>query len=266
MEAVDEVTHPDTSETGLLLLIAATVVSHHCNNSFITLLYFIFFVDIKSKLKITKQPAHLKMSCNDKAVFMITANGPGTLTFQWYHRSKNSESKVPITEEGADSNTLVINSAQPQHAGHYSCCVRNEYGDLESEAACLNLKVSISKQPKDIILSSDKQHKAVFEVSVEGEETIKYHWMKVDQESIAESDIYDGVNGRKLTIKRLTEEVEGEYYCVVNNDTDEEVMSKKAKLIIGNIKLKSVCRVIQGVIVSLCKEALSACCRVMLLV
>ena len=62
----------------------------------------------------------------------IKASGPGILSYQWV------KDEIPIMDEqprgcsGMKSDTIIIESLQPEHCGEYSCVVRSQDGRFNS--------------------------------------------------------------------------------------------------------------------------------------
>ena len=184
------------------------------------------------------QPKSLRKYCGEEAVFMVTAEGADTITYQWL---KDGNSIIEDDKhEGARKHTLTINSLQSKHAGSYMCIVENEHGRTESEAVGLNLKVKVTDQPLSVNKTFGEE--AVIQVSATGQEPLKYQWRKAGEKGnyiISDSDNYFGTASNRLTVKSLTEELQGDYYCVVSNDVDQEE-SVKASLTMQRIQGKPI--------------------------
>ena len=69
---------------------------------------------------------------------MVTASGPGTLSYQWIKDGDDiTDTTLPDTT-GTNTPTLQINCLSPKHDGKYMCVI--SYGEecmLESEVATL---------------------------------------------------------------------------------------------------------------------------------
>lgn len=76
---------------------------------------------------ITVQPASMAIVSGETLSLSVTADGPGTLTYQW---SKNGEAIA-----GATSATLDLGTAQPASAGVYTVTVTNSNGAVTSSPA-----------------------------------------------------------------------------------------------------------------------------------
>ena len=173
--------------------------------------------------KITEQPRSLRKYCNEQAVFTVTANGPGTMVYQWKKDGKDIMNEKLY--ERARSNELSIACLQSKHAGQYSCIVENEHGKTTSKTVNLTLKVKISEEAQN--RSAHFGEKVIISVLATGQEPLEYLWKK-DGKKITdhEIDIYGGITSSKLTIRSMSEELQGNYQCVVSNAVDEEESCK----------------------------------------
>ena len=143
--------------------------------------------------------------------------------------------------EGSKSNELSISCLQSKHAGQYSCIVENEHGKTASKTVNLTLKVKISEISEEAQnRSAHFSEKVQIQVLATGQEPLEYLWKK-DGKTITdrESDIYGGINSSELTIKSMSEDLQGNYQCVVSNAVDEEE-SCKISLIMERKKRKSI--------------------------
>lgn len=168
------------------------------------------------KPNITSQPRSISLVSGEEAVFNITAEGTGTLAYQWQKDGKRVVDDHKT--RGAVGSELTISNVEPNHAGNYQCIVNNDYGEKESETVRLSLKVTITEQPQN--LCKQFSEKAVLQLSASGEEPIHYQWKK-DGRRIYDGVYYLGTTTNQLTVK-LTEEYQGDYWCIVKNDVNEE--------------------------------------------
>lgn len=80
---------------------------------------------------ITTQPASQTAAAGASVTFSVTANGEGTLTYQW----KKDGTLIP----GANAATYSIAAVSSTHAGSYTVSVANAWGSTESSSATLSL-------------------------------------------------------------------------------------------------------------------------------
>ena len=153
---------------------------------------------------ITTQPTAQTVFSGSKAIFIISATGPGQLTYQW---SKNG-----IAIADATAPTLIFPVARGPDSGTYSVTVTASSGTVVSNAVAL--KVLPPAVPL-ILLSPASQQVAlgasvVLTVQVEGRPTLIYQWRK---DSVALS----GETKASLSIPAVNSATIGSYDVVVSN-------------------------------------------------
>lgn len=79
---------------------------------------------------ITTQPAAVLATEGQATTFSVVAGGAGSLTYTWM--------KNGIVQRGATSAIYTISAVTGADAGHYTCLVRNEYGQVLSQSAELS--------------------------------------------------------------------------------------------------------------------------------
>ena len=92
--------------------------------------------------------------------------------------------------------------------------------------------ITITSQPRDVYLDVNDKEKAVFNITAEGSEPLRFQWMK-DDEPVEDKDNVEGTNGPKLTISRPKMVDEGQYHCIVSDDFGVKE-SQKVNLVLGN--------------------------------
>ena len=85
---------------------------------------------------ITVHPAAVSAAVGGNATFQVTAEGSGTLHYQWRFNSAN----IP---GAADMNTFSIVSVQPENVGSYDVVVSNAVGTVTSHSASLSTVTTI---------------------------------------------------------------------------------------------------------------------------
>ncbi len=80
---------------------------------------------------ITAQPTNQTVNAGTTVALSVTASGTAPLSYQWRRDGANIA--------GANSGTLVLNSAQPGDSGYYSVVVTNSLGVAVSSAAAINI-------------------------------------------------------------------------------------------------------------------------------
>ncbi|KAK0150447.1 B-cell receptor CD22 [Merluccius polli] len=108
-------------------------------------------------------------------------------------------------------NQLVLDPVGPQHAGSYSCSVRN-YPHLRSPEETLTVQYapntpSVSVSPSGEIAEGSS---VTLSCSSDANPAANYTWFKEHDDSVGES-------GQNYTITNITSELGGHYYCQAHN-------------------------------------------------
>lgn len=119
---------------------------------------------------IAAQPQAISVLAGQPASFSVTAQGTGSLVYQW----RKGGTAIP----GATSTTYSIASAQTGDAGAYSVVVTNHAGTVTSADAALtvNTPPSITAQPSDLTVTEGQA--AQFTVTAAGTGPLSYQWQK----------------------------------------------------------------------------------------
>ena len=160
----------------------------------------------------------------EQATFTIMAKGSEPFSYQWRKRGRDIEDGDYV--KGANTHTLTVQNIQFKQMGQYSCIVKNEFGEIESQKATLNLKPHIIESPQNVTTESLKE--TTLTVSATGTEPLKYQWMKDDEVIHNDENVYGG-DTSMLTIKCTDLMDKGCYSCVVKNQFGE-VTSRRAYL------------------------------------
>ncbi|MBK9248760.1 MAG: choice-of-anchor D domain-containing protein [Ignavibacteria bacterium] len=151
---------------------------------------------------ISKNPRDTTV-CNGASVTLsVTANGTG-LTYQWQ--------KDGVNVDGAQSNTLNLNSISNANAGAYIVIVKNSCNlTTASSSAILSLResASITEQPVDLTIQTNLT--ATFTVKALGS-NLKYQWMKNNVNRLNDTL-------PTLTINNVILIDSGNYKCIVRNE------------------------------------------------
>jgi len=157
-------------------------------------------------------------SCPGTAVsFSVTANGEGTLTYQWYHGS------TPLSDggsvSGATSAQLQISAIESSDSGSYTVTVTGACDAATSRAATLTVKAptAITAQPEAVSVYSGDT--ASFSVTASGEGTLTYQWSH-GSTPLSDGDRVSGATGAQLQITEAEEGNAGDYTVVVTGECD----------------------------------------------
>ena len=91
-----------------------------------------------AKPAITSQPLNQTVTVGGSTSFVVTANGSGTLTYQWLFNNKPLNDGGGVT--GSRTAKLVLSNVQATRAGNYSVTVNNSVGAISSAGATLTVK------------------------------------------------------------------------------------------------------------------------------
>lgn len=150
---------------------------------------------------IITQPLSATKNVGDNHIIFVSARGSKPLNYQWY---KNTSSLIGLT-----SNELNLNNLQLNDDAYYYCEVTNNGYLVSSYSVKLNVVDSLSfiTQPSSIQVNPNSN--IFFSVSVITSSLVIYKWYK-------NSSIYPG-NTNTIYINSVTENEEGNYFCVVSN-------------------------------------------------
>ncbi|KAK0150444.1 B-cell receptor CD22 [Merluccius polli] len=129
-------------------------------------------------------------------------------SYIWY------QNNGPVTGSENPENQLVLDPVGPQHAGSYSCSVRN-YPHLRSPEETLTVQCtmnapktpSVSVSPSGEIAEGSS---VTLSCSSDANPAANYTWFKEHDDSVGES-------GQNYTITNFTSELGGHYYCHARN-------------------------------------------------
>ena len=88
---------------------------------------------------ITGHPQGQEKTFGEKVSLSVTANGMGDISYKWKKDDHDINTSTYPCCEGAITKTLTITCALPLYTGHYNCIVRNEFGEIESQTAELEV-------------------------------------------------------------------------------------------------------------------------------
>ncbi|KAK0132972.1 B-cell receptor CD22 [Merluccius polli] len=129
-------------------------------------------------------------------------------SYIWY------QNNGPVTGSENPENQLVLDPVGPQHAGSYSCSVRN-YAHLHSPEETLTVQCtmnapqtpSVSVSPSGEVVEGSS---VTLSCSSDANPAANYTWFKEHEDSVGEP-------GQNYTITNITSELGGHYYCQAHN-------------------------------------------------
>lgn len=129
-------------------------------------------VTVQTALKITTQPAGFSLLVGESGTLTVTAEGEGTLSYQWY--------KGDAEIAGATFSSLELNNVAEADEAVYKVKVTDQNGSIVSNGAnvVVDNQLKITKQPEavDVMVGSTTN----LTVEAEGEGTLTYQWYKGD--------------------------------------------------------------------------------------
>ena len=183
----------DTATSGTVLL------RQSGNNGYQTA---IFAMVSTVRPSISVNPQNQFAAVGSRVSFLVSANGPGTLTYQWRKNTFNIS--------GATGESYNISSAETTDTGTYDVVVSNAGGSTTSAAATLTVGIppSISVQPLNQEVTVGQN--ASFIVTATGTPPLNYQWRK-DGVSLT------GATGDSLTLNSVWPNQAGNYAVVITN-------------------------------------------------
>ncbi|KAK0140027.1 B-cell receptor CD22 [Merluccius polli] len=129
-------------------------------------------------------------------------------SYIWYQNNGS------VTGSENPENQLVLDPVGPQHAGSYSCSVRN-YPHLRSPEETLTVQCtmnapqtpSVSVSPSGEVVEGSS---VTLSCSSDANPAANYTWFKEHEDSVGEP-------GQNYTITNITSELGGHYYCQAHN-------------------------------------------------
>jgi subtilisin-like proprotein convertase family protein len=161
-------------------------------------------LSVVQPLSITSNPTSQTVNYGDTASFTVTAQGGGTLTYQWYFNHNTL-----LT--GATSPTLILNNVTLAQAGTYEVVVRNPFSSVTSTPVQLTvvLAAQIVNGPTDQTATNGDT--VSFTVTAQGTPPLAYQWYFNGTNSLAQG------TAATLQLTGVTTASEGTYQVVVSN-------------------------------------------------
>ena len=124
---------------------------------------------------IKTQPKDVNVTNGEEAIFTVEAEGEGTITYQWFSRP-NANADLTLVD-GAAKDSYTVTGTKDNNGWQFRCRVKNEGGEVYSNAATLTMTEAapptIKTQPKSANVKSGA--KAKFTVKVK-EKHVTYQW------------------------------------------------------------------------------------------
>ncbi len=185
-------------------------------------------------------PAGGKVHISGYAAFaVITAGGDQPFTYQWY---KNGQ---PLTNDarinGANAPILSISEIEPDDAAYYTVQVSNSAGADTSDPVRLSVGLQFARDLSDITVTSGRP--VDWPVEITGAiGNISFQWYKVDKQTKALVQVYDGgpVSGsatKCLHFIPVAPEHAGDYQVEVSDDFDTVLSGEGTLNVVDGVPL-----------------------------
>lgn len=161
--------------------------------------------DIFQAPEITRDPSSKQVRLGAKLLLRITATGKPLPSYQWFHNG--------IKVIGATSERFMINKTRRNHAGAYTCEVKNFVGKVMSRAAMMSFFTErlpdIEVTPKTANVQAGKPFR--FEISsptADKLESFTFKW-------VFNGKRINGATDTKLEFTEVKKKYEGEYKVIL---------------------------------------------------
>lgn len=172
-------------------------------------------VTVNQTAYVTADPSAQTRYTGDSVSFAVSAEGDGTLSYQWQQGGVNLSDGGYIS--GATSSYMTIDSVALGDAADYRCIVTNGGGSDTSAAAALTVYETVHITVDPASQTKYTGESVTFSVTAEGEATISYQWRK-DGTNLFDDAHLSGTQSQSLTIDSVARADSGDYRCIVTND------------------------------------------------
>ena len=188
-------------------------------------------ITINQPLKITSQPKSVTVKVNEKVKFSVTAQGKGTLKYQWYFKKADSTSWKVWKNLTQASMSSVSNASW--NMMQVRCKVTDATGSVYSDPAVIYISVplAITVQPKDVFAKEGTAFK--LSVTAQGTGTLSYQWY---QKALGAADWTLWKNQTAASVSATASAVmDGmQFYCAVADSTGSKVNSSVVTVVTSN--------------------------------
>ncbi len=176
-------------------------------------------VTVQTALKINTQPAGISLLVGESGTLTVTAEGEGTLFYQWY--------KGDAEISGATSVSLELKNATEADEAAYTVKVTDQNGSIVSNVAnvVVDEHLKITKQPEGFTLKTGQSGN--LQILATGEGTLTYQWYK---NGVA----MEGATSSSLNLANLNLADAGEYKVVIS-DANSSLTSNAVIVIVEEV-------------------------------
>ena len=173
---------------------------------------------------ITAEATPAVVNVGQGVALTVAAGGYPAPSFQWYKGAQPGGTLIP----GANGSSYTVPSAITADAGTYYAVATNIYGSATSADTTVTVNVvapSISTEPSNTTVTLGQP--ASFTVAASGSAPLSYQWYKG---SVGSGTPISGATSATLTINPTVGASAGDYYVVVNNESNTPATSAAATL------------------------------------
>ena len=163
-------------------------------------------ITVNTSISVATHPQDAEKCAGDTIFFSVTANGGGSLSYQWY------KDQNPI--DGEIAATLTIAGITLNDAADYYCQISNFCGNVKSNNAHLTVDTppTMDVQPESAIQCTGTSY--TFSVSVNGTPSFSYQWYLDNGDGPLP---IEGATNSSYTIQSLGINNGGVYVCEITN-------------------------------------------------
>ena len=190
-------------------------------------------LEVAEKVKVTVNPQAQSRIEGTSVTFESTAVGGGTLTYQWYKNTANSNTGGTLIEHANAPNYTIDSTTANMSGTYYYCEITQEYRGqtaiVTTNPAMLTVvsKVTITKNPTAVSSIAGKGNVS-FSVTASGAGNLSYQWYYKTSSSGA-GNLISGATGSTYTINsnNLSIDLSGRYYyCVVTQRYESQTQTQ----------------------------------------
>jgi prepilin-type N-terminal cleavage/methylation domain-containing protein len=203
-----------------------------------------FFINFTSPPIISDQPGDKIVNVGGTALLSVTASGTGSLSYQWYSNSTNSNSGGSIISGATNSSYSAPTSTEG--VTYYYCIVTNtdiaavDTKTASTTSSTAKVEVSSITNATPPTINTEPQDKtvnvggtALLSITASGTGTISYQWYRNSTNSSSGGNIISGATGNSYSAP-TTASGTTYYYCVVTN-TDNAATGNKTATTTSNV-------------------------------
>lgn len=187
-------------------------------------------------ISFSQQPQNQAVTTGANAIFNVTANGTGPITYRW-HRNGNPIADGSTGFSGQNSNVLTVLSVSTGDLGNYHVVATNSAGSLPSSSASLSIAdpIVIVNHPTNQSVTAGQT--AVFSVIVTGSDPKNYQWRKNGSPISDLAGSIEGAATSTLRVLNVDALDEGNYSVQVSNPFGADTSNSAALSVVQPVQI-----------------------------